>query len=273
MLLSALAFTFMQVFVKELTNFHVFQIVFFRAGVTAILAMAYLKAKRISLIGNNQKLLFLRAFCGLTSMTLFFTTIQRLPLGASVSIRYLAPIFSAVFALLFIREKIKTIQWIYFGLALLGVFMLKGFDTRIDSVSFALGVLGAVFAGLVYVLIRRIGQTEHSMVIVNYFMLSATVLGGITMIPYWKTPSLSELFLLIVMGGIGYFGQIYMTKAFQLEEVNRVAPIKYTELIYSLIIGLVWFGEVYTIISFLGILLIFIAMMLNLTAKTRPVAK
>jgi len=267
MLIATLGFTAMQVFVKELTNFHVFQIVFFRSSITALLCIAYLKSQQISLIGNQQKWLFLRALCGIISMTLFFLTIQRIPLGASVSLKYLSPIFTAIFAVVLIKERVKTIQWLFFSLALLGVFLLKGFDSRIDDLSFMMGIMGAIFGGLVYSIIRRIGNKEHSMVIVNYFMFSAAILGGLAMIPYWQTPTLYEWLMLIGMGFFGYFGQIYMTKAFQIEAASRVAPIKYMELIYSLIIGLVWFGEIYSLSSFFGILLILIGMIFNLMVR------
>ncbi len=269
MLVATLGFTLMQVFIKELGHFHVFEIVFFRSAVTALFCIIYLRRKGISLIGNQQKWLILRAICGIISMTLFFVTIQRMPLGASVSLKYLSPIFAAVFAVLFINEKIKPIQWFYFLCALLGVFMLKGFDTRIDTLSLIMGIVGAVFVGLVFVLIRHIGDSEHSMVIVNYFMLSAAILSGIGMIPVWQNPTLYEWLLLIGMGVAGYFGQIYMTKAFQLEAASRVAPVKYMGLIYSLIIGLFWFGESYSFLSFIGILLIVGSMLMNLLVKQK----
>ena len=267
MLVATLGFTVMQVFVKELSNFHVFQIVFFRSSITALLCIAYLRSKKISLVGNQQKFLFLRALCGIISMTLFFITVQRIPLGASVSLKYLSPIFTAIFAVIIIKERVKSIQWLFFVLALLGVFLLKGYDTRIDNLSFIMGILGALFGGLVYIIIRKIGSTEHSMVIVNYFMLSAAVLSGFAMIPYWQQPSFHEWLMLIGMGTVGYFGQIYMTKSFQIEAASRVAPVKYMELIYSLIIGLIWFGETYELLSLLGIVLILLGMIFNLMVK------
>lgn len=267
MLVATLGFTLMQVFIKELGHFHVFEIVFFRSAVTALFCIVYLRRKGVSLIGNQQKWLVLRAICGIISMTLFFVTIQRIPLGASVSLKYLSPIFAAIFAVLFINEKIKPVQWIYFLCALLGVFLLKGFDTRIDTLSLIMGVVGAIFVGLVFVLIRRIGDSEHSMVIVNYFMFSAAVLSGIAMVPFWQNPAGHEWLLLIGMGVAGYFGQVYMTKAFQLEAASRVAPVKYMGLVYSLIIGLFWFGESYTLLSLVGILLIVGSMFMNLLVK------
>ena len=103
-------------------------------------------------------------------MTLFFITVQRMPFGASVSLKYLSPIFTAIFAVLLLKEKVEPIQWLFFATALGGVFLLKGFDTRIDFISLILGIIGAIFGGLVYVVIRKIGTTEHPLVIVNYFM-------------------------------------------------------------------------------------------------------
>lgn len=269
MLIATLGFTGMQALVKELSDFHVFEIVFFRSGVTALLCMFYLRRKQVSLIGNRQKFLVLRAICGVISMTLFFVTVQRMPLGASVSLKYLSPIFTAVFAVLFLKEKIKPIQGLFFLIALFGVYLLKGFDTRIDTVGLVLGVTGAIFGGLVYVIIRNIGEREHPMVIVNYFMFSAAVLAGVAMIPYWETPTIYECMILILLGIFGYVGQIFMTKSFQVESASKVAQIKYMELVYSLLIGLFWFGERYAMLSFIGILLILLSMVLNVAVKNK----
>lgn len=263
MLLATIGFTGMQAFVKELSNFHVFEVVFFRSGVTALFCMFYLRRHKVRLIGKSQSLLLLRAIFGIISMTLFFITIQRMPLGASVSLKYLSPIFAAFFAVLFIKEKVIPIQWLCFLVALIGVYLLKGFDPRIDTLNLILGITGALFLGLVFVIIRKIGTAEHPMVIVNYFMLSATVLSGIAMIPFWKNPNPYEWLLLVGMGTFGYFGQIFMTQAFQLEPASRIAPIKYMELVYSLIIGFFIFGEAYSLLSFMGILLILGSMFFN----------
>ena len=106
MLLAAFFFAGMHACVKALSGIHVLEIVFFRSIITAIMCMLYLRAHAISFIGNNQKDLFLRSLFGAISMLLFFITVQTMPLGASVSLKYLSPIFTAVFAVLFLKEKI-----------------------------------------------------------------------------------------------------------------------------------------------------------------------
>ena len=124
-------------------------------------------------------------------------------MGASVSIKYLSPIFAAVFAVLFLRERVPHYKWLFFGCALIGVMLLKGYDTRIDTVSLILGLTGAVSAGLVYVIIRKIGQTEHPLVIINYFMLLAMGVSGIGMIPFWQTPDFMQWLPFLSIGGSG----------------------------------------------------------------------
>jgi len=245
MLIATLGFTVMQTFIKELAHFHVSQIVFFRSGITALLCIGLLFRQGVSVLPNRHLLLFLRTIFGIISMTLFFITVQRIPLGASVSLKYLS----------------------LFATALGGVFLLKGFDTRVDTFNFILGVTGAVFAGLVYVIIRKIGNSEHPMVIVNYFMATAAILSGIWMLNHWKPPTNHEWFLLCCIGFFGFFGQTYMTRAFQAEAASRVVPIKYAELIYSLILGFFFFGEGYSVLSFIGIMLILGSMILNLRFK------
>lgn len=267
MLLATICFTIMQVFVKQLSGIHTFQITFFRAAITSFCCFLYLWKYQISFIGQQQKILLLRAFLGIISMTSFFFTIQWMPFGASVSLKYLSPIFAAITAVFLLKEKIKPIQWGFFGMALLGVLFLKGFDSRINFFGLSIGILGALAGGLIYPIIRKIGNSEHPMVIINYFMFTASILMGLLMIPYWKIPSSVEWIYLLILGISGYFAQVFMTKAFQVEEVNIIAPMKYLEVVYALLIGLIWYGESYALLSFLGIVLILLGMFFNIRYK------
>ncbi len=269
MLLAVFAFSLMQGLIKFVSHIHVFQIVFFRSFITAIICATMLRREGVSMVGKNQGILFLRAFLGLTSMTLFFITIQRIPYGAAVTLRYLAPFFTFLLAIWLLKEKVKSAQWFFLLTALCGVALLKGFDTRIDGLSLLLAILGAFFAGCVYVILRKIGKSEHPLVIVNYFMCTAAVVSGCAMLLTWETPALNELLILICVGGFGYFGQKYMTLSFQYEEANIVAPFKYTELVYAFAIGFFFFGEGYSSLSFLGVALLLISCVGNVLVRSR----
>ena len=265
-LIATFSFAFMNIMAKDLSGFHPMQVVFFRAFGTFIFVFPYMLIKKVSIIGNNPKLLLLRAVAGLTSLSLFFIAIQRIPLGSALSIRYLGPIFGAVFAFLFLKEKIGKWQWVSFVIAFSGVIFLKGFDIRIDFVSLILVIISAVFIGLVFVMLRFLSQRENYLTIINYFML-VSVIVSLFFFNYWRMPFDNEWYSAIGIGIAGLVGQVFMTRAFQTEETSVLAPFKYMELVYALAMGFFIFGESYTLLPFLGIILIILGMILNVYAK------
>ncbi len=267
MVLSAFAFTILNVFVKSLHDFSVYQIVFFRALGSLFFTLPFLLKNKISILGNQKKLLIARGVFGLISMTLFFFSLKFIPTGTAVSIRYIAPIFAAIFAVFFLKETIKNIQWLFFLLAFIGVLVLKGFENNLNTEGIIYALLSAIFAGLVYITIRKIGAKDHPVVIVNYFMIISAIIGAILSINGWIAPSGMQWIILLSLGVFGYFAQLYMTKAMQVGETNQVAPLKYLEVIFTMIIGVVWINETYTLWSILGISLILIGLVFNIKAK------
>ncbi|MFS4418194.1 DMT family transporter [Maribacter sp. 2307ULW6-5] len=263
MTLSTLAFSIMNALIKQLHHFPTFQVVFFRSAGSLLLASGYIFAKGIPVLGNHRKLMLLRSVVGLTAMSLFFMSLKYLPVGTAVSLRYIAPIFATLFAVLLLGEKLRAAQWPLFVVAFAGVWVLRGFDRGMDPTGLALVVAASVFSGLVYVIIRRIGSGDHPLVIVNYFMFTGTVVGAVASLFHWATPVGAEWGLLLALGLFGFVGQLFMTKAFQIGRTNLVAPLKYIEVVFSISIGVFWFGDVYTLMSFLGIFMIIGALVAN----------
>jgi len=263
MIYSVIAFSIMYVIVTYLNKFSVYQIVFFRAIGTLSLTMPLIFKKKIPILGNNKKLLLLRGILGVFSMTLFFLSIKYLGVGVSVSIRYLSPLFATIFALIFLKEKVKPIQWFLILLALLGVFLINGFEQNISSIGILFALLSAITVGLIFVITSKIGNSENPLVIVNYFMFLTLIFGASTSFNYWINPNLKELFLLLLSGVFGFIAVFYMTKSFQNSKINIVAPIKYLEVIFAVMIGFFYFGERYTVLTFLGIFLILVGIISN----------
>ncbi|WP_055435224.1 DMT family transporter [Lacinutrix algicola] len=267
MVLSAVAFTFLNVLVKSLHNFSVYQIVFFRSIGSLFFTLPFLLKNKISLKGNQKGLLVLRSIFGLASMMLFFFSLKYIAMGTAVSLRYIAPVFAALFAVLFLKEKIKLIQWLFFALAFSGVLVLKGLDNELQIEGVVFALISAVFAGLVYITIRKIGNQDHPVVVVNYFMIISALIGGVLSINNWINPTGMQWLTFFSLGAFGYFAQLYMTKAMQLGETNQIAPLKYLEVIFTMIIGSLWFSEDYTLWSLLGIGLIVSGLVLNIVTK------
>ncbi len=269
MVLSTIAFTGMNGLLKYLTHYNGYQLVFFRSLGSLFFTFGFLISQRIPILGTNRKLLLLRGVLGSTSMLLFFIAVHYMPIGSAVALRYIAPIFAAIFAIIILKENVRPLQWIFFAIAFAGVLVLKGFDDSIAPIGLILVLLASVFSGLVYIVIRKIGLREHPVVIVNYFMCTATIVGGVGAIFNWITPTRTDLMLLLSLGVFGYFGQLFMTKAFQMGEINIIAPIKYVEVVFAIIVGVGFLGETYSLFSFMGMVLIIAGMLLNIWYKSK----
>lgn len=267
MIISALSFALLNVLIKNLNHFNVFQIIFFRSLGTLIFTIPFIFKHKLPFFGNQKILLVTRAIIGFTAMGLFFTSIKFLPVGSAVSIRYVSPIFASFFAIFLLNERVKFYQWICFFVAFFGVVILKGFSSEITNNGLVLAILSAIFTGLVFIIIRKIGANDHPVIVVNYFMLFSAFIGGILMLQSWIFPQGKEWIFLLSLGFFGYIGQLFMTKALQQSEINAIAPLKYIEVIFTIIIGVLYFDEIYHMISILAIFLILIGLYFNTLIK------
>ena len=118
-------------------------------------------------------------------------------------------------------------------------------------------------------IIRKIGHDDHPIVIVNYFMVVGAVLGLLGSLSDWTNPQLIDWPLLALMGVFGFLGQYFMTKAIQIETTDVVAPIKYIEIPFTILIGVTFFGETYGWISIMGFLLIVSGLIFNILYKSK----
>ncbi len=267
MLLSTLSFSFMNALVKYLVDYSAFQLVFFRSLGSLLITYSILKNKKINPFGNQRRLLVWRGMTGAISMLLFFWGVHYISVGSAVTLRYISPIFAALLAVVWLGEKVKPIQWLFFLVSFYGVYLIKSFDPSNSTFGMLLVLIAAFFSAIVYILIAKIGHRDHPVVVVHYFMIIATILGGIGTIFYWKTPDFNDLLLLSSMGFFGFFGQLFMTKAFQNGEAHMIAPFKYVEVIFTLLFGVFILFEEYQTFQIVGTVLVILGLILNVLFK------
>ena len=253
---------------RYLSDLHPLQVVFFRALGTFIFIFPYMLHKKVPILGTEVKWLAMRGVVGFVSLAAFFIVIQRIPLGPAISIRYIGPAFSVILAVLFLKEKVNTWQWGCLLLSIAGVFILKGADFRIDTLSFLLALLSAVLVGAVFAMVRYLGSKEHALTIINYFMV-ACIIGSLFFINHWRMPVDREWIWVSAIGIVGLIGQVFMTRAFQLADTNTIAPFKYMELIYALGLGLIFLDEEHSNLAIFGMVLIVLGMVFNVYFKKR----
>lgn len=269
MLISVVGFALMNLTVKFLNRLPATELVLFRSLISLVLSFYFLRKRRVSPWGVQKKYLILRGLCGVTALSLFFYTLQKLPLGSAIILQYLSPIFTALFGIFLLKEKVSPWQWLFFALSFGGIALIKGFDQSVSPLLLILGISSAMFAGLAYNFIRKVKDTDHPLVVVLYFPLIATPVMAVISLFNWVRPVGWEWLLLLLMGLLTQIAQIYMTKAMQSAELNEIAGLKYLGIIFALSFDWLLFGVEYQAIVLLGMALVVGGVLLNIFFKER----
>ncbi len=261
-------------FLPVYSKFPTHELVLFRSIISFTISAYLLRKRNISILGTNRKGLFVRGFSGMIALTLFFYTIQHLPIAIASTLQYLAPIFTILLASIFLKDRISTAQWICILIALIGVFIIGLSKLEISSLAskiswswIIVGVISAVFSGIAYISVVRLKATETPLNIVIYFpMLSLPVMGIWSCFDF-VVPQYEEWIYLLLLGLFTQIAQVLMTRAFMTADIGIVSPFQYLGSIYALLIGFYFFDESLPFLSILGILFILLGVLVNIFVK------
>ena len=258
-LLAGIFFAFINALVKYLGHVPVAQVLFFRSIVSLLISGYFVHKNRLKVFDSkNFKFLMLRGLCGALALAAYFTTIQKIPLASAVTILYLAPIFTVIFAIFINQEFPSKYQWPFMFISLLGAMWLKDSDYRIEIHYFFLGLLAAVFAGLAYNFIRKLKDSAHPQLVIFYFPLVTLPIVTPFMLKNWYTPNLVEFGLLIGIGVLTQIAQVFMTKAYMLEAASKISHFNYLTSVYAWLSGILFFHEQIPLQSILALLMIIV---------------
>ena len=269
MIIASICFTLMAVAVHFLRELSLTEIIFFRNLPIMLVVPLMLKRKKISFWGNNKPLLMLRSLISGLVMVAYFYSITAMNLTDAVTIKQLSPFFIILLAGVLLGEKISCKLVTIFILAFLGAVLVVKPGFRSDIYPAIIGLLGAILTAGSHVALRQLRLTDHPLVIVNYFGYTIGLLSfGVLL---WQgnfcIPNTSSLFILILLGLVGLGGQIALTKAYQMAPTNLVSLYLYSQIIFSALLGVLFFKEIPDLFTIFGATLIIIGGYLNYKLK------
>ncbi|PCI57390.1 MAG: EamA family transporter [Gammaproteobacteria bacterium] len=275
MLISALGFALMAACVKEVSGLGipVLEIVAVRSIVSGIISYVDIKRKKIPLFGHNKVLLIARGTVGSFALMFVYYAVTTLPLAEATVLQYLHPVFTAILALFFLKETIQHSTIACIVLSLFGLFIIIQPNLQLDSgvhypwLSIGAGVLGAFTSAIAYVIVKKLTKTDDSSVIIFYFPLIALPISIILLGSDFVVPSLAAMGLLILVGIFTQVGQVGLTKALHCADANKATAYAYVQVLFSVLIGWVYFSEVPMFTTIMGGGLIMVGALINVFWK------
>lgn len=236
----------MNVCVKRVAHLPVHEVILARSLISLLACIIPLWRQGVHPLGNNRKYLVLRGAAGFGSLTLYFFTLQRIPLATAVTLQYLAPLFTAVMSWRFLGEKISPMRWASFAVSLVGVALATNFDPYTPPQFALLGVASALLAAVAYYSISQAKASEHPLVIVLYFPLVAIPITMLLCFWEFHWPSGADWLWLLLTGLFTQTAQVFMTRGYMEEYIGKAAGLKYSGVLFALFWGWLFFGDHYT---------------------------
>lgn len=243
MIMAVFCVTIMSVQAKLVgIEYHAVQITFARAMVVIILLLPLIyKLGGIKFLKTDKPYLhFFRSLAGLTGNIMFFLAFQRLPVADVTVISQAVPIFSCIFAIIFLNELIGWRRWLAILIGFGGVVIAIN-PTGTIAVASIYALIGTLMWSTTIIFLRLLGTTEHPVKTVFYFMLVSFIITSFFLPFLWKEPSLRVIALFIGLGVSAFLTQLLMTYALQKAPASIVSPFNYTGIIWAIIFDyLIW---------------------------------
>tara|TARA_B100000941_G_scaffold263337_1_gene216658 strand:- start:1986 stop:2867 length:882 start_codon:yes stop_codon:yes gene_type:complete len=261
MFMSVCAFSLMDLVVKWSNEYPLGQVLFFRGFVGVLLYFLIIPKERLGNFYYTKRagLHFLRCLFGLIALVSIFTALRNLPLATVVSISFAAPVFTTIFSIFFLSEKVGIFRWLAVLIGFIGIIIIAepGFSQL--NIFYIYPIIFCLGMAYVAISIRQLSKTEPVWLISLYFSLAITLLSLVTIPGGWIVPSFVDFIILSLLGVFGGVANLWLSQSYKFSEVSLVTPLKYLALVFAIIFGYFIWDEIPTLKTLVGATLVILS--------------
>nr|XP_056705514.1 solute carrier family 35 member G1 [Euleptes europaea] len=263
-MLSALFFSVASLFLKKVEDVHSVETSAIRCVFQMVFVLPGLIYYKTGLLGPKGKrvILFFRGLLGSGAMILLYYAYQVMPLADATVITFSSPVFTSLLAWIFLKEKYSPWDLLFTLFTIVGVVLIARppflFGSKVIGIDGSYtdhlkgtiaAVTSAVAAASTLVILRKMGKSVHYFLSIWYYAVIGLIVCIIALfvIDAWSLPHCGkDRFLLILIGLFGLGGQIFLTKALQIEKAGPVAIMKTMDVVFAFIFQILFLNHLPT---------------------------
>jgi S-adenosylmethionine uptake transporter len=237
----------------------VFEIGFF-STLFAALVLLFLKPRderwRDAVHVRRPVLVALRGIAGAAAGILGIYAFTTLPFAEAYALIFLSPSIATILSIFILGEQVGWRRWLAVAIGFAGVLAIvrPGFET-LELGHLAAFAVSFCAAGTVIIL-RTLGQTERRVSLLAAVILTSLLVNGVLMLQDFRWPTAADLPFLAFSGVTAGIAQLCLILATRSAPANRVAPAQYSQMVWAIIIGGLFFREFPDLFAIIGITLI-----------------
>jgi len=249
--------------VKLLTSLYPFQeVVWVRLATHLVLmCVVFLPRRGLALLRTRapvQQVICSAAFLGSTFF--FFSAAKSVGVTEAIAISFISPLVVTFLAWPILGERITAVRLASVVIGFTGVLIVIRPGSAVFQWASLLIVASAVSFAVYQIIVRRVAAVDSPATTVFYSALGCTLATSLLVPFHWKTPdNWRDVALMLSLGVSGGFGHYCVARAFSYAPANLIAPLNYTQMIGSVIVGYLIFAEVPDFYTWIGSAVIIVA--------------
>lgn len=270
MILSGFCFVAMHSAAKYLADeVHIFEIVFLRCALVVVILSPFLfKEGKKSFFTKQPKNQIYRIVTNSIAILLFFYGLSISPLSLATVLNFTAPIFTVIFAIIFLKEKLTTHRLVSLVLGFIGVLCVLRPDLSLNLGGLLVLLSSVVWASSL-IFIKKLTKTDSAITISLYAgvgMMPATFAAAY---PYLEEINFVQFLFILFVAVSGTTAQTLLNSALKRGDLSFLLPLDFLRLIWSVLLGVTLFGESTSFFLWVGGLFIAVASTLIVTSERK----
>jgi drug/metabolite transporter (DMT)-like permease len=197
---------------------------------------------------KSPRMQLLRGLFHSGGMLLWFAALPSVAIAELTAIGFSVPIFICLGAVLFLNERMTGARWAAVLVGFSGVLLVVNPFEAGGFAGISAGMLlmlasGPVFAGS-FLVAKVLTRLERSDVMVLWQHLLVSLLLLPFAFAWWTMPSAGQWAMLVLCGFLGAGGHYCMVRAFRVADISAVQSVRFLELVWAAVLGLLMFGTV-----------------------------
>lgn len=198
----------------------------------------------------------LRSITGLVGNLCIIFAFVTIPLAEVYSIAFLAPIFVVFLSTYILKEVVTWQRWMFLAASFGGVLLVVQPGFRELQPGHLTALAAAVLGGATTTVLRKVAPVEKRVSLIGIPLGYIVVVNGILMIPQFSVPTVQEIAFLLAIGLIGGTANILFIAATRRAPASVIAPAQYSQILWAIIFGALFFQEFPDPIAYLGLVIV-----------------
>ena len=249
-------------------NIPIIQLLFYRDLLCLPVLIIYGLSKhgiRVLLV-NNIKLLLLRIICGFLGLAMWFLAVAKIDMSLATVLFNTMPLFITILSVIIAREVVGLRRSLavltgFFGV----VFIILPINGSFNFSGVIYSLLGAIFAGLMFVFIRMLGRTNASIPtaiwynsfgvlasLIIFFIIENNFYNSLAILVHKDLP----WNYLLALGFLASFQQFCLAESHRYADASALAPFHYLAVPIGIAFGVILFNETITVKFITGAVII-----------------